>query len=170
MKELRKTEGGEGWGGGGVVWSLGDLYDEYGTMRAGSGTILGIASATMRLHVKEMPVAKRRHLASIMGSMSEDEDEGERSPDAKAPRIASPKVVIPAIEVSEGRGGTEVEVPKFVLTSEDNRGVGMAHPTGSGGTLAAATSKEHPPKETFDERGEFLWCKRHRRFLFSNSY
>jgi len=105
MKELRKTEGGEGWGGGGVVWSLGDLYDEYGTMRAGSGTVLGIASATMRLHVKEMPAAKRRRLASIMGTMSEDEDEGERSPDAKAPRIASPKVVIPAIEVSEGRGG-----------------------------------------------------------------
>ena len=70
MKELRKTEGGEGWGGGGVVWSLGDLYDEYGTMHACFGLRLGLAKATMELHVKEMPSVKRKRLSRIIGDFS----------------------------------------------------------------------------------------------------
>ena len=51
MRELRKTVGGEGWGGKGAVWSLDDLHDEYGTMRTGSDAVLSITSATMRHHV-----------------------------------------------------------------------------------------------------------------------
>jgi len=36
-----------------------DLDDKYGTMRTGSGFRLGIAKATMALHVKGMSAPKR---------------------------------------------------------------------------------------------------------------
>ena len=140
------------------MWSLGDLYDEYGTMRAGSGTVLGIASATMRLHVKEIPAVKIRRLASIMGTMSEDEDEDEdeRGPAAKAPRVTYPKVVIPAGDVSGGKGGAETEAPKDAPVSAGDWSVETVRTVGSGDTLAMGMSEEHPPEETFDERGKFL--------------
>ena len=67
-----------------------------------------------------MPAAKRKCLASIMGTLSEDEED-EKVPDAKAPRVTSPKIVIPAAEVSGSKGGTEIEAPKDVTLSEDNR-------------------------------------------------
>ena len=75
MKDLQRTVGGEGCCGEEAVWSIDNLYDEYGTMRAGSGTVLGVANATRRLHVKDMAPAKRKCLANIMGAMSEDEEE-----------------------------------------------------------------------------------------------
>jgi len=145
MKELRRMEGGVGCGGEGAIWSLDGLYDEYGTMRAGSGTILGIANATRRLHVKGMPLTKRKRLANIMGVLFEDEEEGDKSPDAKILRVTSPKVVVPAGEVSGDKGGAEAEVSKDAADSDDNRRAGTAHTVGSGDTLAAATSEEWPP-------------------------
>ena len=103
-----------------------------------------------------MPIAKRRCLASIMGTMLEDEDKGEKSPDVKAPRMTPPKVVVPAGEVFGSKGEVEVEALKGPATSEDDRSAGSAHPVRSGDALAAATSEERPPEETLDERGEFL--------------
>ena len=102
------------------MWSLDDLDDEYGTMRTGSGFCLGVAKATMVLRVKGMPAAKRKRLTNIMGALFEDEEE-DKSSDAKAPRLTSPKIVIPAAEVSGSKGGTEIEAPKDVTLSEDNR-------------------------------------------------
>ena len=114
-------------------------------MRAGSVFRLGIANATTRLHLKGMPVAKRKRLASIMGTMSEDEDKDEKSPDVKAPRVTSPKVVVPTGEASGGEDEVEVGAPKDVAVSEDERSVGTLHTVGSGDTLAAAMSEERPP-------------------------
>ena len=53
--------------------------------------------------------------------------------------------------------------------SEDERSVGTVHTVGSGDTLAAAMSEEHPPEQSFDEKGKFLWCVYCRRFLFLTS-
>ena len=112
----------------------------------------------MALHVKGMSAAKGKHLANIMGSMSEDkEDEkDEEGPDAKAPRVTSPKVVAPAGEASGGKGRAEIEAPKDAAVFEDNKSAETVHTVRSGDTLAAATSEEHPPEQSFDERGEFL--------------
>ena len=111
-------------------------------MRASSGTILGIANATMRLHVKEMSKMKWCHLANIICTLSEDEGE-------KSPAGTSSKVV-----VSKGRGEVDAEAPKDVSLSEDNRSARTVHTVGSGDAMAAGTSEERPPEETLDERGE----------------
>jgi len=118
----------------------------------------------MRLHVKGMPLAKRKRLANIMGALSEDEEE--KSPDAKVARVTSPKVVVPAGEASGGKGGAEVEALKDGEVFEDDRSARTAHTVGSGDTLVAATSEERLPERSFDERGEFLCCVYCQGFLF----
>ena len=100
-----------------------------------------------------------------MGGLFKDEED-DKSPDAKAPRVTSPKVVVPATEVSGIKGGTEIEAPKDVTFSEDNRSAETARTVGSGDTMVAAASEEHPPEQSFDEIDEFLWCVYCRVFLF----
>jgi len=92
MKELRRMERGSVCFDTSVVWLLDNLYDEYGTMRAGSSFRLGVAKATMELHVKGMAPAKRQRLAKIIGDFS-DEDDKEK--DAEGPGVVVPVVTSP---------------------------------------------------------------------------
>ena len=73
-------------------------------MRVGSGFRLGMARATMALHVKGLLATKRKRLVSIMGDLSNEDVEG---PDTKAPWVTSPKVVVPAGEASGSKGKTD---------------------------------------------------------------
>ena len=96
-----------------------------------------------------------------MGALSEDEDEGEKSPDAKIPRVNSPKAIpsetSPKVVVPKGKGGVQVEASKDVVLSEDDRSTKTVHAAASArDTLAATSSEKRPPKHSFDERSEFL--------------
>ena len=63
MEELWETEGGEVVAPRGVLWlSSDDLYDEYGTMRAGSGAHVEMAKALVALHAAPQASRKRRIL------------------------------------------------------------------------------------------------------------
>ena len=157
MKELRRTEGGNVWDGSSAVWSLDDLDDEYGTMRVGSGSRLGMAGATMALHVKGMAAAKRKHLVSIMGDLSDDEErKDEEGPGVKALRVTSPKVVASVSEVQGDKADEpEMEAPRDAAIAEDDRSAGTMRTVESDDAVAATPSERHPSERSFDEKGEF---------------
>ena len=89
MEELRGTEGGvvtiyEG----ALWWSYHDLYNEYCTMRAGSGFHLDMAKAMVGLHAAPEVSHKRKRLKSIV-NLGDDV-------------TGAAKVVSPIKEVKEG--------------------------------------------------------------------
>jgi hypothetical protein len=105
----------------------------------------------MALHVKGMPAAKRKCLASIMGDLSNEEDEDyDKGPDAKAPRVVSPKAT-----ASGGKGPIEdkdhpeVEVPVDTVTVK-----GKGEDAGSDGVMAGTTSSDHSTEHPVDEQGK----------------
>ena len=116
--------------------------------------MLGIASTTMRLHVKDMSKAKRRRLANIIGALSEDEAEAEKSPATKIAKVTSPWVNVLAGDASGGKDEVETGAPKDMLVSANDQSIETTCSVESGG-LAAGTSEELPHEETFDERGKF---------------